>query len=107
MLDPKLIRSDLNAVAEQLKKRSFELDVATLEGLESKEIVKSFYSEIRNGINNTVTPCCGFIPGEHPGIKIYHQNGVYIVDLIFRGACGIINITLGRIPCPENGILIL
>ncbi len=36
MLDPKLIRSDLNAVAEQLKKRNFELDVVTLESLESK-----------------------------------------------------------------------
>lgn len=36
MLDPKLIRSDLKAVAEQLKKRNFELDVATIESLESK-----------------------------------------------------------------------
>mgnify|MGYP000099019607 CR=1 FL=1 len=31
MLDPKLIRSDLHAVAEQLKKRNFELDVEALE----------------------------------------------------------------------------
>jgi seryl-tRNA synthetase len=36
MLDPKLIRSDLNEVAEQLKKRNFVLDVAALEDLESK-----------------------------------------------------------------------
>ena len=36
MLDPKLIRSDLNDVAEQLKKRNFVLDVAALEDLESK-----------------------------------------------------------------------
>ncbi|MCK4834819.1 MAG: serine--tRNA ligase, partial [Gammaproteobacteria bacterium] len=43
MLDPKLIRSDLNAVAEQLKKRNFELDVATLESLESKR--KAFQVE--------------------------------------------------------------
>lgn len=36
MLDPKLIRSDLSSVAEQLKKRAFELDVAALERLESR-----------------------------------------------------------------------
>jgi seryl-tRNA synthetase len=36
MLDPKLIRSDLSSVAEQLKKRNFELDVTALESLESK-----------------------------------------------------------------------
>ncbi len=34
MLDPKLIRSDLRSVAEQLKKRYFELDVSALEKLE-------------------------------------------------------------------------
>ncbi len=36
MLDPKLIRSDLNSVAEQLKKRNFELDVTVLENLENQ-----------------------------------------------------------------------
>ena len=36
MLDPKLIRSDLNSVAEQLKKRNFELDVTALENLENQ-----------------------------------------------------------------------
>lgn len=34
MLDPKLIRSDINAVAEQLKKRGYVLDVAVIELLE-------------------------------------------------------------------------
>jgi len=34
MLDPKLIRSDLNTVAEQLKKRGYELDVSVIELLE-------------------------------------------------------------------------
>ncbi len=34
MLDPKLIRSDLNAVAEQLKKRGYDLDVPVIELLE-------------------------------------------------------------------------
>jgi len=36
MLDPKLFRSDLNAVAEQLKKRNFKLDVDAFEALENK-----------------------------------------------------------------------
>lgn len=36
MLDPKLIRSDLLSVAEQLKKRHFDLDVSALEQLESR-----------------------------------------------------------------------
>jgi len=34
MLDPKLIRSDPNAVAEQLKKRGYDLDVSSIELLE-------------------------------------------------------------------------
>ena len=34
MLDPKLIRSDPNAVAEQLKKRGYDLDVSVIELLE-------------------------------------------------------------------------
>lgn len=36
MLDPKLIRSDLSSVAEQLKKRGFDLNVSVLEQLESR-----------------------------------------------------------------------
>ena len=36
MLDPKLIRADISAVAAQLQKRGFELDVAAIEALESK-----------------------------------------------------------------------
>jgi seryl-tRNA synthetase len=36
MLDPKLIRSDLQSVAEQLKKRGVTLDVARLNALEEK-----------------------------------------------------------------------
>jgi len=43
MLDPKLIRSDLKAVAQQLKKRNFELDVTMLENLESQR--KSYQVE--------------------------------------------------------------
>lgn len=36
MLDPKLIRTDIASVAQQLKKRQFDLDVVTLEKLEAK-----------------------------------------------------------------------
>ena len=36
MLDPKLIRSDLTSVAEQLKKRGYVLDVSVIELLEAK-----------------------------------------------------------------------
>jgi seryl-tRNA synthetase len=46
MLDPKLIRSDLNNVADQLKKRNFELDVTTLEGLENRR--KAYQVETEN-----------------------------------------------------------
>ncbi len=36
MLDPKLFRNDLDAVAAQLEKRGFSLDTATIEALESR-----------------------------------------------------------------------
>lgn len=36
MLDPKFFRNDLNHLAEQLKARGFELDVAAIAGLEEK-----------------------------------------------------------------------
>lgn len=53
MLDPKLIRFDLNSVAEQLKKRHFELDVAALEILESKR--KAFQVETESFQNERNT----------------------------------------------------
>lgn len=58
MLDPKLIRSDLNAVAEQLKKRNFELDVATLESLEAKrkacQVETETYQSERNSKSKSI-----------------------------------------------------
>jgi seryl-tRNA synthetase len=36
MLDPKLIRSDISAVAAQLKRRGYDLDVSAIENLEMK-----------------------------------------------------------------------
>lgn len=58
MLDPKLIRSDLNAVAEQLKKRNFELDVAMLESLEAKrkacQVESESYQSERNSKSKSI-----------------------------------------------------
>ncbi len=59
MLDPKLIRSDLNAVAEQLKKRSFELDVATLEGLENRRKACQVETENLQNERNTKSKSIG------------------------------------------------
>ncbi|MEC8935731.1 MAG: serine--tRNA ligase, partial [Pseudomonadota bacterium] len=36
MLDPKLLRGDLDATAQQLARRGFELDKAALQALESR-----------------------------------------------------------------------
>ncbi len=59
MLDPKLIRSDLNAVAEQLKKRNFELDVATLEALEAKRKACQVETETYQSERNTKSKSIG------------------------------------------------
>ena len=36
MLDPKLLRNDIETVAEQLRKRGFELDIAYFQQLEQQ-----------------------------------------------------------------------
>ncbi len=59
MLDPKLIRSDLSAVAEQLKKRNFELDVATLESLEAKRKACQVETETFQNERNTKSKSIG------------------------------------------------
>lgn len=59
MLDPKLIRSDLNEVAEQLKKRNFELDVATLESLEIKRKACQVETENLQNERNTKSKSIG------------------------------------------------
>jgi seryl-tRNA synthetase len=59
MLDPKLIRSDLNFVAEQLKKRDFELDVGTLESLEIKRKACQVESENLQNERNTKSKSIG------------------------------------------------
>lgn len=59
MLDPKLIRSDLNDVAEQLKKRNFVLDVAALEDLESKRKACQVETENFQNERNTKSKSIG------------------------------------------------
>jgi len=59
MLDPKLIRSDLNNVAEQLKKRNFNLDVAALDNLESKRKACQVETESLQNERNTKSKSIG------------------------------------------------
>ncbi|HEB82557.1 MAG TPA: serine--tRNA ligase [Gammaproteobacteria bacterium] len=59
MLDPKLIRSELASVAEQLKKRNFELDVATLERLEQERKACQIETEQLQNERNTRSKSIG------------------------------------------------
>ncbi len=59
MLDPKLIRNDLNAVAEQLKKRNFDLDVDAMQGLESKRKACQIETENLQSQRNTKSKSIG------------------------------------------------
>ena len=59
MLDPKLIRSDLSSVAEQLKKRNFELDVSALEKLESRRKACQVKTEDLQSERNTKSKSIG------------------------------------------------
>lgn len=52
MLDPKLLRSDINAVATQLKKRGVDLDVARFSALEeSRKALQTQMQELQNQRN--------------------------------------------------------
>ncbi len=59
MLDPKLIRADLQLVAEQLKKRNFVLDVAKLEQLETKRKTCQILTEDLQQQRNTRSKSIG------------------------------------------------
>ena len=59
MLDPKLIRSDLASVAEQLKKRNFKLDVTALELLEQKRKACQVETETFQNERNTKSKSIG------------------------------------------------
>ena len=53
MLDPKLIRTDLNILADRLKVKNFDLDVALLEGLEDARKVLQLETEKLQNERNT------------------------------------------------------
>ena len=59
MLDPKLIRNDLASVAEQLKKRNFQLDVDVLESLEAKRKAFQVKTESYQNERNTKSKSIG------------------------------------------------
>jgi seryl-tRNA synthetase len=59
MLDPRLFRSDLNAVAEQLKKRNFQFDVAAFESLENKRKACQIETENLQNERNTKSKSIG------------------------------------------------
>mgnify|MGYP003324347260 FL=1 len=59
MLDPKLIRTDLNILAERLKVKNFDLDVALLEGLEDARKVLQLETEKLQNERNTKSKSIG------------------------------------------------
>lgn len=59
MLDPKLLRSDPQAVSENLKTRNFSLDVATLQSLEEKRKAVQMRTEELQSERNTRSKAIG------------------------------------------------
>ena len=59
MLDPKLIRSDLESIAKKLKTRGFELDVTALESLEVKRKAVQVETENLQSERNTKSKSIG------------------------------------------------
>ena len=59
MLDPKLIRSDISAVATQLKRRGYDLDVAEIESLELKRKECQVQTEQLQSERNTKSKSIG------------------------------------------------
>ncbi len=59
MLDPKLLRSDPEAVSENLKTRNFSLDVATLQSLEEKRKAVQMRTEELQSERNTRSKAIG------------------------------------------------
>lgn len=59
MLDPKLIRADLESVAEKLKTRGFELDVASLQALEERRKAVQIETENLQNERNTKSKSIG------------------------------------------------
>lgn len=59
MLDPKLIRSDISAVAAQLKRRGYDLDVSAIEKLEVKRKEYQIHTEQLQSERNTKSKSIG------------------------------------------------
>ena len=59
MLDPKLIRSDISAVAAQLKRRGYDLDVSAIENLEVKRKEYQVHTEQLQSERNTKSKSIG------------------------------------------------
>jgi len=59
MLDPKLIRSDISAVAGQLKRRGYDLDVSAIENLEVKRKEYQVHTEQLQSERNTKSKSIG------------------------------------------------
>ena len=59
MLDPKLIRADISAVAAQLKTRGYELDVTAIEDLEAKRKQCQVHTEQLQSERNTKSKSIG------------------------------------------------
>lgn len=69
MLDPKLIRADIESVAEKLKTRGYELDVATLQSLESKRKAVQVQTENLQSERNTKSKSIGAAKAAGDDIK--------------------------------------
>ena len=59
MLDPRLVRSDISSVAQQLSKRGYELDVSALEQLESRRKECQVQTEQLQNERNTKSKSIG------------------------------------------------
>ena len=59
MLDPKLVRSDISAVAAQLKRRGYELDVSAIESLEVRRKQCQVHTEQLQSERNTKSKSIG------------------------------------------------
>jgi len=59
MLDPKLIRSDISAIAAQLKRRGYDLDVSVIEDLEVKRKEYQVHTEQLQSERNTRSKSIG------------------------------------------------
>lgn len=82
MLDPKLIRSDINAVAANLKKRGYELDVSLLESLESERKKCQIHTEQLQSERNTKSKGIGKAKAAGENVQILLDEVSGLGDLL-------------------------